>query len=64
MSVKEKVSSVMIPAIERHDFSEHLVKLDTILTEIINKTSLADNQKILKNFKELMIEDSTKEISV
>jgi len=62
--IKEKVSSVMIPAIERHDFSDHLVKLDTILTEIVNKTSLSENQRLLDNFKELMIEDNTKEISV
>jgi len=62
--IKEKVSSVMIPAIEKHDFSDHLVKLDTILTEIVNKTSLSENQRLLENFKELMIEDNTKEISV
>jgi len=62
--IKEKVSSVMIPAIEKHDFSDHLVKLDTILTEIVNKTSLSENQRLLDNFKELMIEDDTKEISV
>lgn len=58
--IKEKVASVMVPAIEGHDFSNYLIKLDTILTEIVNKTSIPDNRKILENFKTLMIEDTTK----
>lgn len=58
--IKEKVASVMVPAIEGHDFSDYLIKLDTILTEILNNTSIPDNRKILENFKTLMIEDTTK----
>ena len=58
--IKEKVASVMVPAIEGHDFSDYLIKLDTILTEIVNNTSIPDNRKILENFKTLMIEDTTK----
>lgn len=55
--IEEKLKATMIPAIERHDFSEYTLKLDAILTEIINSTTLQDNKKILDNFKELMTED-------
>jgi len=54
--IEEKLKAVMIPAIEKHDFSEYTLKLDAVLTEIVNSTSLQDNKKILDNFKSLMIE--------
>ena len=60
--IKDKAKEVMIPAIENHDFSDHIVKLDTILTEIVNKTALTENQKLLENFKELMLEEDMKVI--
>lgn len=60
--IKDKIKEVMIPAIEGHDFSDHIVKLDTVLTDIVNKTNLVENQKLLENFRELMIEEDTKEI--
>jgi hypothetical protein len=61
--IEEKLKATMIPAIERHDFSEYTLKLDAVLTEIVNSTTLQDNKKILDNFKELMTEDK-KEINV
>ena len=60
--IKEKATEVLIPAIERHDFSDHIVKLDTVLTDIVNNTSLVENQKLLENFRELMIEDEDKKV--
>lgn len=62
--LKEKLSEVMVPAIEKHNFNQYLVKLDEVLTDIIDQTSLADNQKILENFKELMKEPNTEEIKL
>jgi len=61
-AIKGKVKAVMIPAIETYDFSNYIVKLDTVLTEIVNSTALIENKKLLENFKELMIEDNTKKI--
>lgn len=61
--INEKLKKVMIPAIENHNFSDYTLKLDAVLTEIVNSTSLQDNKKILDNFKELMIEDK-KEINL
>lgn len=47
-TIKDKVKEVMIPAIERHDFSDYIVKLDSVLTEIVNSTSLVENKTLLK----------------
>lgn len=62
--IDEKVKEVIVPVIERHDFNQYIVKLDSILTEIINQTSLSDNKEILENFKALMIEPSEKVIKL
>ena len=62
--IDQKLNEVMVPVIERHDFNKYLVKLDEVLTSIINQTSLEDNKKILENFKELMREPEIKEIKL
>lgn len=54
--IDEKVKEVMAPAIERVSLDDYVVKLDAILTEIINSTNLVDNKEILGNFKSLMTE--------
>ena len=56
--IEEKLKAVMIPAIEEYDFSKYTLKLDAVLAEIVNSTSLQDNKKILDNFKSLMIEEN------
>ena len=62
--IDEKVEEVIVPVIERHDFNQYIVKLDSILTEIINQTSLVDNKEILENFKSLMVDPSEKMIKL
>ena len=62
--IDEKVKEVIVPVIERHDFNQYIVKLDSVLTEIINQTSLAGNEKILENFKSLMVEPDMKVIKL
>lgn len=62
--IDEKVKEVIVPVIERHDFNQYIVKLDSILTEIINQTNLAENEKILENFKALMVEPDMKVIKL
>jgi hypothetical protein len=63
-AVKARVQSVLVPFIEGYDMSAYIVKLDTILTEIVNKTSLQDNKKILENFRYMMIEPESEEIKL
>lgn len=62
--IDEKVKAVMVQAIEHVDLNEYTVKLDTVLTEIINSTNLIDNKEILGNFKSLMTEPDKDTISL
>ena len=62
--IDEKVKEVIVPVIEHHNFNQYIVKLDSVLTEIINKTSLSENKEILENFKSLMIEPDMKVIKL
>lgn len=54
--IEGKCKEVLIPAIERVDLDKQVVKLDEVLTGIIDATGLTDNKKILENFKTLMTE--------
>ncbi|MCB5575964.1 hypothetical protein LIP55_01680 [[Ruminococcus] gnavus] len=54
--INSKCEEVLIPAIERMDLNKQVVKLDEVLTGIIETTGLADNKKILENFRTLMTE--------
>lgn len=49
-----KIEETMIPVIEKHDFNKYLVKLDSVLAELVNNTSLVENKVILDNFKQVM----------
>ena len=35
-ALENKVKEVMVPYIENYDFSKYLLKLDTVLTELVN----------------------------
>ena len=62
--IEKKLNETIVPVIERHDFNQYLIKLDSVLTEIINNTILADNKKMLENFKKLMKEPEAKEVKL
>ncbi|MGN0331731.1 MAG: hypothetical protein ACI4D9_01685 [Lachnospiraceae bacterium] len=62
--IQSKLDEVMIPVIEKHDFNQYIVKLDAVLTEIINNTNLKDNKRILENFSGLMKEPEKDEIKL
>lgn len=55
-AVENRIKEVLVPFIEKYDMRDYIVKLDTVLTEIVNSTALVDNAKIIENFKNLMIE--------
>lgn len=63
-AIEGKIKEVMVPVIERHDFNQYMVKLDSCLTEIVNSTNLADNKRILENFKSLLKEPDYEEIQI
>ncbi len=53
--IQDKIKEVMISQLSGYDYSKYVVKLDAVLTEILQHTAL-DHKKILENFKDLMIE--------
>jgi hypothetical protein len=63
-AIDKKITSILVPFIEQSDMNGYLVKLDSVLTEIINGTTLIDNKKLLENFKNLMKEPEEKTITV
>ena len=63
-AIRKRTDEVLVPLIESYDMSEYIVKLDTVLTEIVNSTALTDNKRILANFKNLMTEPDMKTITV
>lgn len=63
-AIKERVEQILVPFIEKYDMSDYIVKLDTVLTEIVNQTALVDNKRLLQNFQYLMIEPQEKEVKL
>lgn len=63
-ALKKKVTEVIVPYIEKYDFSSYLPKLDSVLTELVNSDTCMGNKQILENFKDLMTEPEQKEIKV
>lgn len=63
-AVKERVEQVLDPFIENYDMSAYIVKLDTVLTEIVNKSVLMDNKQMLENFQYLMKEPQITEMKL
>lgn len=54
--VEEKVKGVIIPYLESYDYSDYIIKLDHVLTNVLKMTT-AENKKLLENFNELMSVD-------
>lgn len=53
-AVKNRLEEILVPYIENYDMSAYVVKLDAILTQLAKETVVADNKKILENFKYLV----------
>ena len=62
--VEEKVKSVMIPYLENYNYSEYIIKLDSVLVDVL-KSSTLENKTLLENFKTLMTnEEMSKELKI
>lgn len=59
--IEENIKSVMVPYLENYDYSEYIVKLDSVLVDVLKNCAL-DNKKILTNFKELITEGGINEV--
>lgn len=62
--LKERFESVMCPSIETHDFNQYIVKLDSVLSEIVNQTRFAENKQILSNFTTLLKDADIEQIKL
>lgn len=47
-AIENRVKEILIPYVEAYDMSAYVIKLDTVLTDIVNQTSLQDNARIFK----------------
>lgn len=61
--IEKKIESVIVPYLESYDYSKYITKIDCVLAEILQNTTL-DNRKILENFKDLMEYKEIEEIKV
>ncbi|PES56075.1 hypothetical protein [Bacillus thuringiensis] len=61
--LEEQIKSVMVPYLEKHDYSEYIVKLDAVLVDILKQTA-SPNQKLISNFQQLMLPETEKELQV
>lgn len=62
-AIEAQMKSVLLPFIENYDYSKYVVKLDTILTDLLNQSHV-ENRKLLENFKDLMSDDIPKKVSL
>ena len=56
--IEKKIKEVMVPFLESYDYSQYIVKLDSVLVDVL-KDSTLENRKLLENFKDLMTIDSS-----
>lgn len=62
--IKERVKTVLVPFIETYNMDDYLVKMDTLLTEIVKQSALVDNKELLEHFQFMMAVPEEKEIKL
>lgn len=63
VAIEKQLESVIVPYLESYDFSKYVMKLDTVLVDILEHTTFEHNA-ILNNFKELMLPEKIERITV
>ncbi len=54
-AIRSWVEKLLVPYIEKYDMGRYVVKLDAILTELLEEGAVADNRRILENFKAMTL---------
>lgn len=62
-AIEKQLESVIVPYLESYDFSKYVMKLDTVLIDILEHTTFEHNT-ILNNFKELMLPEKIEKITI
>ena len=58
--LRNKIEELMTPSIERLDFTKYEIKLQSVLESILEKSLLDSNQKLLTNFRDVMMDPEKK----
>ena len=58
--LRNKIEELMTPSIERLDFTKYEIKLQSVLESILENSLLDSNQKLLTNFRDVMMEPEKK----
>lgn len=61
--IEREVKSVMIPYLEKYDYSKYIIKLDDVLIDVLNNVTF-ENRKMLGNFQKLMASEDKRVITV
>lgn len=61
--IEAQVKSVMIPYLESYDYSKYIMKLDSVLVDVLSNSAL-ENKNLLKNFKTVIEYEEEKKIKV
>lgn len=54
-AIRSRVEEILVPYIEKYDMGRYVVKLDAILTELLEEGAVADNRRILENFRTMTL---------
>ncbi|PGV23050.1 hypothetical protein [Bacillus cereus] len=59
--IEKQIKSVMVPYLEKYDYSQYITKLDDVLVEVLKHVA-APNHKLVYNFQQLMLPETEKEL--
>lgn len=59
--IEKQIKSVMVPYLEKYDYSQYITKLDDVLVEVLKQVA-APNHKLVYNFQQLMLPEMEKEL--
>lgn len=54
-AIRSRVEEVLVPYIEKYDMGRYVVKLDAILTELLEESAVGANRRILENFRTMTL---------
>lgn len=63
-AIEKKIKETMVPAIESHDFSTYVSRLDTMLTTLANDPDVKANNRILDNFRTIIAPPNVKSVPI
>lgn len=63
-AIETRLRDVLVPAIEGYDMSAYVLKLDEILSQLLEHSAVIENRKILENFRRIVGTPANKDITL